>query len=92
MPFEISQAFEFAKFVVERLLADLQSRREIRRPHIVRAGVLEHSQMGDVDVFEAVIMEALEHSSLHRLERHSEQGTDEGRPGRGRLTGCSKNT
>ena len=48
--------------------------------------------MGDVDVFEAVIMEALEHSSLHRLERHSEKGTDERRPDRRRLTGCSKNT
>ena len=48
--------------------------------------------MCDVDVLEAVIMEALEHLSLHRLERDSEKGTDEGRPDRWRLTGCSKNT
>lgn len=45
----------------------------------MRTGVLEDEQMGRVEVVEAVLVEALEHVSLHSFPGHAQKRTDQRR-------------
>ncbi len=64
---EVSEAFELAEEVVERLLADSDLGGDVGRTRALRSRVSEHGEVGAVEVVEAALMQPLEHVLLDRL-------------------------
>src|SRR4051812_41543233 len=79
---EVSEAFELAEEVVDRLLAHASPGGKLGGSCPLWPGVEQEVQVGRVQVVESVLVQTGEHPTLHLLPWHTQKGADERRPKR----------
>jgi len=82
LPLEVVEAFELSEQVVEGLLAHPEPNGQLGGPCALRSGILEDVEVGSVEVCEALLMQPIQHASLHRLPGHAQERADQRRPER----------